>query len=73
MTPIESLHDVRLVTLIGVAINAIETLAILQDKDPETILAEHLYLTNSYVTNVGEQVYLQKLHGHYPLLKEAIK
>lgn len=73
MTPIESLHDVRLVTLVGVAINAIETLAILKDKDPETILAEYLYLTNSYVNNVGEEVYIQKLQGHYPLLEEAIK
>lgn len=71
-SPIASIDDVRLVTLIGVAINVIESLAIEEDNDPETILARELYLTNKYIHDMGTACYLHKLASHYPLLKAAI-
>lgn len=73
MTPIESRDDTRLVTLVGLAINVIESLAIAKDANPEEILASHLYLTNKYLHEVGSDVYIGKLTRDYPLLKEAIK
>lgn len=72
MTPISSPYDVRLVTLIGVAINVIESLALATDTDPDKILANHLYLTNKYVHEMGEQAYIDDLTNNYPLLQEAI-
>lgn len=73
MTFIESKYDTRLVTLIGLAINVIETLAIAQDTNPEEILATHLYLTNKYLHEVGSDIYFNKLAAHYSLLEEALK
>lgn len=73
MTPIESQYDTRLITLIGLAINVIESLAIAKNVNPEEILASHLYLANKYVHEVGEEVYLHKLTKDYPLLEEAIR
>lgn len=73
MTPIESVYDVRLTTLIGVAINVIEELAVRTHKDPDLILAEALYLTNKNVHEHGEEQYHSRLEGHYPMLAEAIK
>jgi uncharacterized membrane protein len=70
---ITSIDDVRLVTLIGVAINTIESLAIEEDSDPEAILARELYLTNKHINNVGTACYLHKLTSHYPILKAAIE
>lgn len=72
MTPIASVYDVRLVTLIGVAINVIESLALATDVNAETILAEHLYLTNKQVHELGEQAYIDDLTDNYPLLQQAI-
>lgn len=72
-SPITSIDDVRLVSLIGVAINAIEALALEEDCDPETILGRELYLTNKYIGNMGTASYLEKLAHHYPLLKAAIE
>ena len=72
MTPISSAYDVRLVTLIGVAINVIESLALATDTDPDKILAEHLYLTNKQVHELGEQSYIDDLTDNYPMLCEAI-
>lgn len=71
-TPVTSLEDIRLVTLIGVTINAIKSLAIATDEDPEFILSKELYLTNKCIQEMGTNCYLQKLVSHYPLLKEAI-
>ena len=73
MPPISSLYDVRLVTLIGVATTIIEALSLQLDKDPNLILAETLYLVNKRLHESGEEVYLEKLVDHYPLLREAIK
>ncbi len=73
MTPIESKHDVRLMTLIGVAINSIESLALATDVNPEQLLAEYLYISNKMIHEHGEEVYLERLSHNYPLLKEAIE
>ena len=73
MTPIESLNDVRMATLVGLAINLCESLALANNQEPDTVLAEHLYLAQKYVGNVGTDVYVSKLIGHYPLLEETIK
>ena len=73
MTPIESTCDVRLVTLIGVAINVIEELAVCTHKDPDLILAEALFLANKNVHEKGEEEYSNQLETQYPMLSEAIK
>lgn len=73
MTPIESTCDIRLVTLIGVAINVIEELAVHTDENPELILAEALFLANKNVHEKGEEEYAKKLQFDYPVLAEAIK
>ena len=72
MTPIETRYDTRLVTLIGVAINTIEALALEVGCDPDKILAESLYLSNKYVHERGEEVYLNTLSTNYPMLNEAL-
>ena len=72
MTPMESPYDVRLVTLIGLAINAVETLALEQDKNPDQLIAELLYITNKRLHETGEEDYLRKLFSFYPILSEAI-
>ncbi len=71
-TPINSIDDVRLVTLIGVAINVIEDYGLQNDIDPETVLAKYLYIANRQVLSAGTNCYLEKLIDHYPLLNEAI-
>ena len=73
MTPIESPYDVRLVTLIGVAINVIEELAVRIEKDPDLILAEALFMTNKNVHEKGEEGYSNRLNDQYPMLAEAIR
>ncbi len=72
MTPIESPYDVRLVTLIGLAINAVETLALEQNKNPEQLVAELLYVTNKRLHEIGEEDYFKKLSSFYPILSETI-
>ena len=72
MTPIESEYDTRLVTLVGVALETIQSLALRTNQDPDKILAESLYLANKRVNEIGEEVYLKTLQRNYPLLKEAI-
>ncbi len=72
MTPIESPYDTRLTTLIAVAINVIESLALVTDTDADKILAECLYLSNKSIHELGEEKYLDKLLVNYPLLQKAI-
>ena len=72
MTPIESKHDTRLITLVGVCIDAIEELSLLQNVDPESLLAEYLYKNNKKLHEVGEEIVLEKLESHYPILEEAM-
>ena len=73
MSPIESRNDVRFVTLIGVAIEAYEELALHVKVSPEQLLAEALYTVNNKVNTVGEEEFLKKLTRTYPILEEAIK
>ena len=72
MSPIVSPHDVRLVTLIGVAVDLAEELALYKHQNPSENLAASLYLANKRVHEKGEEEYLGKLATDYPLLKEAI-
>ena len=72
MKPIESRDDLRLATLIGVAINAIESLALEYNTNPEQLLAEYLYYTNKRVNEIGHEAYLHKLWRNYDILDEAI-
>lgn len=72
MTPIESRYDVRLLTLMGVAISSFETLALELDVDADKLLAESLYLTTKRIHEVGEEMYISKLESNYPLLAKAI-
>ena len=72
MNPITSRYDVRLLVLIGLAIDAIESLAIEVDIEPDRILAEQLYLTTKQVHEIGGECYMTKLTTHYPLLEKAI-
>lgn len=73
MTPINSIDDVRFVTLIGVAMDAIEELALALGKDPEQILSENLYRANKKIHELGEEKYARKLITYYPILLEAIE
>lgn len=73
MTPIESKYDVRLITLFGTLINTVESLALATDTNPDTLLAEAMFLTNKRLHEIGEEMYLEKMERHYPLLIEAIK
>lgn len=72
MKPIESKDDLRLATLIGLAINVIESLALEYDVNPEQLLAEYLYFTNKKVHEIGHEGYLNKLWQQYDILDEAI-
>lgn len=72
MTPIKSMYDVRLVTLVGVLMETIETLALQLDVNPEQLLSDNLYLVTKRVHENGEEGYLNKLQENYPLLNEAI-
>ena len=72
MTPIISRDDHRLVTLVGVAINVIEELAVITDCSPNEILSEYLYLTSKKQLEMSNTIYMNKLATHYPILDEAI-
>ena len=72
MNPINSKYDIRLTTLLGLAINVIESLALETNTDPEQILAEHLYITTKRLHEIGEEIYMDKLTRNYPMLEEAI-
>ena len=72
MPIIMSPYDTRFVTLIGVAIDLAEELALAKGGEPTEHLATALYVANKSTHECGEQRYLDKLARHYPLLKEAI-
>ena len=72
MTPIESRYDTRLLTLIGVTINMLETLSLELDVDADKLLAEYLYVTAKKIHEQGGKEYLDKLTRFYPMLEEAI-
>lgn len=72
MTPIESPYDVRFLTLVNVALESIEELALLQDKDPQLILAEALYISEKRIHERGGDCVATKLLSAYPILSDAI-
>ena len=72
MTPIESRYDLRLVTLVAVAMEAIENLAMEFNVNPEQLTAEYLFICNKKIHEQGEEGYLNKLFNCYPILDEVI-
>ena len=72
MKPIKSEYDVRLLTLIGLAVSAFETLALELNVDPDKLLAENLYLVTKKLHEVGEEEIINKFHQQYPLLEEVL-
>ena len=72
MTPIESKDDIRLLTILGVAMDAIETMSLEFDTDPEQLLAEYLFLTTKRIHEQGTDCYRAKLWQHYPILGNVI-
>jgi hypothetical protein len=72
-TPIESVNDTRLVTLIGVAISVLESLALERDENPDKLLSDHLFLTNKYIHSIGGDAFVERMKSNYPMLEEAIK
>ena len=72
MNPILSPDDIRLVTLVGVAIDTIGELALRTGNAPEEILAKALYRSNKRVNEVGVERTMNELTTCYPLLKEAL-
>lgn len=72
MTPIDSMEDLRLLTLIGVAMEAIEELALIQNIEPELLLAELLFKANKELLEQGTQPMSNKLLNCYPVLNQAI-
>lgn len=73
MTPIVNRNDERLATLIGVCIDAIERLALELDRDPDTILAESLYVASQDIKDFGADMAVNKLWTNYPILAKAIR
>lgn len=69
---ITSIDDIRLVTLIAVAMNTIEELALEQNTNPDTILSDQLFLTYKHINEMGANCYLEKLASHYPILRELL-
>lgn len=72
MTPIVSKNDERLATLVGVAIDLIERLALKEDRNPDVILAESLYVSLQDIKDFGASQTMNKLCTSYPILEEAI-
>lgn len=72
MTPIESRYDLRLVTILGVAMEAIECIALENNTNPEQLIAEYLFLINKRIATVGEEVFLNKLFNCYQILDEVL-
>ena len=72
MNPIESRYDVRLVTVLALAMDVIETLALETNCNPEQILSDYLYLITKRIYGTGEEGYLNKLINHYPMLDEVL-
>lgn len=72
MTPIESRYDLRLVTLFGVVMEAIEDMSMIDNTNPEQLIAEYLFKVNKKVHSVGEEAFLNKLFTCYQILDEVI-
>ena len=72
MTPIESPYDIRFLTLVNVAMEALQELAVLKDEDPDKLLSDLLYTSTKTIHEKGEEIVANKLLNHYPMLNEAI-
>ena len=72
MTPIESMNDIRLLTLIATTMDVIEDLAFANSEDPDYILARALYRANKSIHEYGESIVVNKLLSAYPLLNDTI-
>ena len=65
-------YDIRFVTLIGVAIDLAEELALVKGGSPEEHVNGALYLANKRIHKWGEEKYMNQLISGYSILKEAI-
>lgn len=72
MSPIKSVYDVRLLTILSITMDVIEQLTLLTDTNSDTILAEALYRSNKQIHEIGEQPIANKLMSSYPILTEAL-
>lgn len=72
MRIIQSKYDVRLVTLLGVAVSCLETLALELNVDPDLLLAETLYKTTKSLHEIGEETIFSKIEGHYPIIEDML-
>lgn len=72
MTPIESPYDTRFVILIGLAMCALEDMALNVDADPQLLLAEYLFVCNKQIAEKGTEGIANRLLQNYPILNEAI-
>lgn len=72
MSPIESIYDCRLVTLLATLMSLVETLALELDSDPDTLIAEYLYYQTKKVYSQGEEDVLNKIQSSFPILVEAL-
>lgn len=73
MSPIESVNDIRLVTLIDIVMNLCEEIAMYRDNEPTHVLAEELFRSYKATVETGELKPLNRMKKHFPLLDEAIK
>jgi len=69
---IESIYDVRLVILLNVLMDTIETLSLATDYNAELLLSENLYLSTKMIHERGEEKTIEKLFRCYPILREAL-
>lgn len=72
ITPIESICDVRLVTLLDVLMQTLETLSLSTDCNAEQLLSDSLFLSTKKIHEVGEEKTIGKMVRCYPILKEAL-
>jgi hypothetical protein len=72
ITPIESIYDVRLVTLLNVLMGFAETVSLSTNCNAEQLISDSLYLTTKKIHEIGEQDVLDKMLRCYPILQEAL-
>lgn len=72
ISPIESIYDVRLVTLFDVLMGFAETVSLTTDCNAEQLVSDFLYLSTKKIHAQGEQNTLDKLLKCYPILIEAV-
>ena len=68
MTPIQSLDDIRLVTLLKALVTFAEDLAKYSQQSPDTLLAVILYQSRYAITNSTAEDVLSQVANKYPML-----